>query len=207
MNNSGASWSSALYVDSNNNGSLDGTDAAIADLGTIGGLASGASVRLFVRVFSPAGAPLGSTNLTTLTATTTNGTYVSAVPPVVNATDLTTVLNGQLQVVKRQALDSDCDGIPDGPYSLVNITTGAIPDACICYEIVVTNIGTASVTAVVVDDATPANTTYDAAVPAATSQGFVTAPPNGATGTISATVGILAPGGFATITFGVRIDP
>ncbi len=207
MTNNAASWSSALYVDSNNNGSLDVGDAAIADLGTIGGLASGASVRLFVRVFSPAGAPLGATNLTTLTATTTNGTYVSAPPALVNATDLTTVLNGQLQLVKRQALDADCDGLPDGPYSLVNITAGAIPDACICYELVVTNVGTASVTAVVVDDATPANTTYWDAAPASSTQGFVTAPPGNTAGTISAAVGILAPGASATILFGVHIDP
>jgi len=39
MGNSGASWNSALYVDTNNNGSLDGGDALIADLGSIGGLA------------------------------------------------------------------------------------------------------------------------------------------------------------------------
>jgi uncharacterized repeat protein (TIGR01451 family) len=206
MTNTGASWSSALYVDSNNNGSLDGTDAAIADLGSIGGLAAGASVRLFVRVFSPAGAPLGATNLTTLTATTTNGTYVSAAPAAVGATDITTVLNGQLQVVKRHAIDADCDGLPDGAYSTMDITTGAIPGACIRYEIVVTNVGTASVTNVVVDDATPANTTYTNTVAAATSQGFITAPANGATGTVSASVGVLAPGASATITFGVRID-
>jgi trimeric autotransporter adhesin len=207
VTNTAASWSSALYVDSNNNGSLDGADAAIADLGSIFGLPAGTSVRLFVRVFSPPGAPLGATDLATLTATTTNGTYVSAVPPVVSATDQTTVLNGQLQIVKRQALDADCDGTPDGPYTTADITVGSIPGACLRYEIVVTNVGTASVTAVVVDDATPANTTYSDAIVAATSQGTITTPANGATGTVSANVGVLAPGASATITFGVRIDP
>ncbi len=207
MGNSGASWNSALYVDTNNNGSLDGGDALIADLGSIGGLAPGASVRLFVRAFSPAGAPLVATNLTTLSAPTTNVTYVSPVPAVVNATDLTTVLNGQLQVVKSHVIDAGCDGLPDGAFAITDITTGALPGACIRYEIVVTNVGTASVSNVVLSDATPANTTYSATVPAATTQGLIVAPANGATGTITATVGVLAPGASATITFGVRIDP
>ena len=52
-----------------------------------GGLAAGASVRLFVQVFAPSGAPLGQLNTTTVTATTTNLTYVSAVPAVVSALD------------------------------------------------------------------------------------------------------------------------
>jgi len=202
-----AGWSTVLYVDSNNNGILDAPDAAIVDLSTIGGLAPGATVRLFARVFSPAGAPVGQVNLTTVTATTTNVGYAAAVPAPVSATDNTTVLNGQLQVVKRQVLDANCDGIPDGAYGTANITTGAVPGACLRYEITVTNVGTASVTNVVVDDATPANTTYSNAVPATTTVGTLTTPANGATGTISANVGTLAPGDTVVITFGVRIDP
>lgn len=202
-----AGWSTVMYVDSNNNGILDGPDVAIADLSSIGGLAPGTSVRLFARVFSPAGAPVGQVNLTTVTATTTNVGYTAAVPAPVSATDNTTVLNGQLQVVKRQVLDGNCDGIPDGAYGTANITTGAVPGACLRYEITVTNVGTASVTNVVVDDATPANTTYSNAVPASTTAGTITTPANGATGTISANVGTLAPGDTVVITFGVLIDP
>jgi uncharacterized repeat protein (TIGR01451 family) len=202
-----AGWSSVLYVDGNNNGIFDGPDAPIVDLSTIGGLAPGATVRLFARVFGPAGAPLGQVNLTTVTATTTNVGYATAVPAPASATDNTTVLNGQLQVVKRQVLDATCDGIPDGAYGTANITTGAVPGACLGYEITVTNVGTVSVTNVVVDDATPANTTYSNAVPASTTVGTITTPANGATGTISADVGTLAPGASVVITFGVRIDP
>jgi uncharacterized repeat protein (TIGR01451 family) len=202
-----AGWSSVLYLDSNNNGVFDGPDAAIVDLSSIGGLAPGTTVRLFARVFAPAGAPLGQVNLTTVTATTVNVGYTAAVPAPVSATDNTTVLNGQLQIVKRQVLDATCDGIPDGAYGTANITTGAVPGACLRYEITVTNVGTASVTNVVVDDATPANTTYSAAVPAATTIGTISAPAGGASGTISANVGTLAPGASVVITFGVRIDP
>ncbi len=202
-----AGWSSVLYVDSNNNGIFDGADAAIVDLSSIGGLAPGATIRIFARVFAPAGAPVGQVNLTTVTATTTNIGYASVVPAPVSATDNSTVLNGQLQVVKRQVLDGNCDGIPDGAYGTANITAGAVPGACLRYEITVTNVGTASVTNVVVDDATPANTTYSNAVPASTTAGTITTPANGATGSISAAVGTLAPGASVVITFGVRIDP
>jgi len=202
-----AGWSSVVYLDANNNGILDGPDPAISDLSTIGGIAPGVTLRLFTRVFAPAGAPVGQVNLTTVSAVTTNIGYVSLAPAPATASDNTTVLNGQLQVVKRQVLDGNCDGVPDGAYGLANITTGAIPGACLRYEITVTNVGTQSVTNVVVDDATPANTTYSSAVPASTTTGTITTPANGATGTVSANVGTLAPGASVVITFGVRIDP
>jgi hypothetical protein len=48
---------------------------------------------------------------------------------------------------------------------------------------------------------------YSNAVPASTSQGSITAPLNGVAGTISATVGTLAPGQSAVVKFGIRINP
>lgn len=202
-----AGWSSVLYVDSNNNGVFDGADATLADLGSLGGLAPGASLRLFLAVFAPAGAPIGQVNLSTVTATTTNVGYTSAPPAPASATDNTTVLNGQLQIVKAQAIDADCDGVAESAFGTLTITTGAIPGACLRYEITVTNVGTAAVTAVVLDDATPANTTYSGAVAASTTKGTITPPAIGAAGTISANVGTLGPGESAVITFGIRIDP
>src|SRR6185295_4415583 len=130
-------WTSTLYVDTNNNGIFDGgIDQPIADLGTIGGVAPSTSVRVFVQVFAPAGAPLGQVNLTTVSLETNNVGYVSAAPGLVTATDQTTVLNGQVQIVKSQALDAGCDGLADGAYTLANITTGAVPGACLRYQIV-----------------------------------------------------------------------
>jgi uncharacterized repeat protein (TIGR01451 family) len=205
--NDQAGWSSALYWDTNGSGVLDAGDAAISDLAVIGGLAPGASVRLFVQVFSPAGAPLGQVNVTTLTGATVNLGYTDPQPADAVATDQTTVINGQLQVVKRQALDADCDGTPETAYDVINITTGAVPAACLRYEIVVTNVGSSNVTNVVVSDATPPNTTYSAAIPASTTVGTISAPASGAAGTITATVGTLAPGQSATIVFGILIDP
>lgn len=205
--NNQVGWSSALYHDTNNNGVLDGGDLAISDLGSLGGIAPGTTVRLFVNVFAPAGAALGSVNVTTLSATTTNVGYVLPAPPIVTADDNTTVINGQLQLVKQQVLDATCDGVADGAYTLANIGVGANPGVCLRYEITVTNVGTATVNNVVVSDATPPNTTYSATVPASTSIGGIVAPPNGSAGTITATIGSLGPGQSAVIVFGIRIDP
>ncbi len=205
--NDQAGWSTALYYDANGSGVFDAGDGPLLDLSVVGGLAPGASLRIFAQVFAPAGAPLGQVNTTTLTATTLNVGYVSSAPANAIATDVTTVINGQLQLVKRQALDADCNGIPETAYDVIDITTGAIPGACLRYEIVVTNVGTSSVTNVVVNDGTPANTTYSDTLPGSTSQGGITTPLNGATGTITATVGTLAPGASATIVFGIRINP
>jgi len=110
-------------------------------------------------------------------------------------------------VVKVQALDGDCNGVPDAAYTLLNITAGAIPGACLRYQITVTNNGTAPVTNVVVNDDTPPNTTYSSTVPASTTVGTITAPANGAAGTISANVGTLGPGQSVVVTFGIRINP
>ncbi len=202
-----AGWSSAIYWDANGSGAFDAGDAAIADLTTIGGLAPGASVRLFVQVFAPAGAPLGQVNTTTVTAATSNLAYVSAVPATVNATDVTTVINGQLTITKTQSLDAGCDGVEDAAFSPLNLTTGALPGVCIRYEITVTNIGSTPVTGVVINDATPANTTGSNSATAFASQGTISVPADGSAGAVSANLGVIGPGGSAVIRFSVRIDP
>jgi hypothetical protein len=58
----------------------------------------------------------------------------------------------------------------------------------------------------VINDATPANTVSSNAASAFTSQGTISVPANGATGAITASLGVLAPGASATIRFNVRID-
>lgn len=201
-----AGWSSAVYWDANGSGTFDVGDQPLADLSTSGGLAPGATVRLFVQVFAPVGAPLGQLNTTTVSATTSNLAFTDPVPAVVQATDGTTVINGQLTITKTQALDADCNGIEDAAFSSLNLTTGAIPGACIRYEITVTNIGSTPVTSVVIDDATPANTTSSNAAAASTTVGSITVPANGTAGVITANIGVLGPGQSAVIRFSVRID-
>ncbi len=205
--NSQPGWNATVYWDRNGNGAFDAADTTLSDLSPIGGLNPGQTVRLFVRVAAPVGAPFGQVNVTTLDATTSNLAYTGA-PPSAQATDVTTIINGQLLLEKWQALDVACDGTPDGAYVQTDLTIGAIPGACIRYEIQVTNTGSTSVTNVTVTDATPANTVYSAAIPAFTSLGAVTAEPaNGATGSVVVDVGTLAPGATAVVRFGVRINP
>lgn len=203
--NDQAGWSSAVYWDTNGSGIFDAGDAPIADLSTVGGLAPGASVRLFVQVFAPAGAPLGQLNTTTVSATTSNLAYVDPVPAVAIATDGTTVINGQLTISKTQSIDRDCNGAADSTFTPANLAFGAIPGACIRYEITVTNIGTTPVTGVVVNDATPANTWSWNAATASTTVGTITVPADGASGAVSANIGVLGPGQSAVIQFSVRI--
>jgi uncharacterized repeat protein (TIGR01451 family) len=201
-----ASWSSAVYWDTNNSGTFDAGDQPLSTLASMGGIAPGATLRVFVQVFAPAGSPLGTLNTTSITATTANVGYATAVPAPALAQDASTVINSQVTIVKTQALDAACDGTEDGPFTTLNLTTGAVPGACIRYEITVTNSGTTPVNSVVINDATPANTTSSNAASATASQGTVVVPGNGTSGAITANLGTLLPGASATIRFSVRID-
>ena len=72
----------------------------------------------------------------------------------------------------------------------------------------VTNTGSQDALNVIVSDATPAYTTYDATVPAATTIGSVgSTPANGAAGSFAFNIGTLTPGQSAVVTFGVKINP
>ena len=205
--NTQGAFSSIVYLDANNNGVIDPSDPVINVPADLGPIAAGASVRLLVRVSATGGAAAGVTDTTTLTVTTAGSINGAAAPAVVSTTDTTTVIAGNLVLFKEQALDANCDGIADTAFSNANITTGAAPGACVRYRVTITNIGTSSVLSVVVSDATPANTTYSAAVAAAVSQGSIVAPAAGSTGTVSASVGTLAAGASAVMSFGVRINP
>ena len=207
MANTQGTFSSIVYLDANNNGVIDASDPVINVPADLGPIAAGASLKLLVRVSATGGAAAGITDTTTLTVTSAGSINGAAAPAVVSTTDTTTVIAGNLVLFKEQALDANCDGIADTAFSNANITAGATPGACVRYRVTITNIGTSSVLSVVVSDATPANTTYSAAVAAAVSQGSITAPGAGTTGTVSASVGTLAAGASAVMSFGVRINP
>ena len=206
-------WTSITYYDSNNNGTLDAADAVVTNLnfssGGTAGLDPGESVRLFTKVFAPPGAPNLAINGTTLTATTSNGTYTTTIPAVVASTDTTSVVTGDLTLVKEQVLDANCDGAETG-YAQTQITTGAAPGACVKYRITIRNVGSQTATNIVVYDTTPAFTTYIAAPAAAVTGGTTnttSAPTVGAAGNFVFTVGSLASGASASATFTVKINP
>ena len=205
--NTQAGFTSIVYLDANNNNIIDATDPVINTAADLGPIAAGASKQLLVKVTASAGVGIGVVNTTTLTATTAGLINTVAAPPAVIATDATTVITGNIVVLKEQAIDANCDGTPEAAYSVATITTGAIPGNCIRYRITATNNGSGSVTNLVVSDATPANTTYSGAAPASATAGTVAAPAPGATGSISTTVGTLTPSAQVVLFFGVRINP
>ena len=202
-----AGFTAIVYLDANNNNIIDAGDVAINTAADLGPIAAGASKQLLVKVTASAGVGIGVVNTTTLTATTAGLINTVAAPPAVIATDATTVITGNIVVLKEQAIDANCDGTPETAYSVATITTGAIPGACIRYRITATNNGSGNVTNLVVSDATPANTTYSGAAPASATAGVVAAPAPGATGSISTTVGTLTPSAQVVLFFGVRINP
>lgn len=207
-----AGWTSITYYDTNNNGTLDAADTVVTNLnfssGGTNGLSPGESVRLFTKVFAPPGAPNLAINSTTLTATTTNGTYTTTVPGTVTVTDTTSVVTGDLTLVKEQVLDTNCDGT-ETSYSQSQITTGAAPGACVKYRITVKNVGSQTATNIKVYDTTPAFTTY-LSTPAAAATGgsvnTVTAPASASAGNFEFNIGDLASGATATATFTVKIN-
>lgn len=179
----GSGFTSVTYWDANNNGALDSTDpVVVSNLDAVlpAGLAAGAQTRLFVKVFAPLGAPDGATNVTTITATTSGVISTIAAPPAVLNNDTTSVIRGDLLIVKRQRIDNGgtAGAVPGaGPAFLANGNAGngvldggeagfvstqlsAPPRSIIVYEITVTNVGSANATAITVNDTVPSNTTY-----------------------------------------------
>lgn len=211
LNNSGASgdtFNLAASIDSSfgsttlpSGWSVVFKDASGAVI-TSAAVAANANVVVYADVTVAAGATPGTTDL-----------YFRALSPTSNVSDrihdAVIVSNAVTAVTlsKTQALDAACDGSADTAFSAANITTGAVPGACIRYEITATNGGGAPAASVVISDAIPASTTYHATAPASATAGTVVAPGAGQTGTVVATVGVLAPNASVKLSFGVRINP
>lgn len=202
-------WASQIFRDVNGDGVLDGGDTPIASAADVPVLAPGATLAILVRVNAPPGAPVGSINTTTVTATpsaTVNGTAPSAPD---SAVDTTSVVSGNLTLQKEQAPDAGCDGTADAAY--VTGQLSALPGTCILYRITATNAGTTDITALIISDATPTETTESTLVSVTPlGAGNVTEPGIGGTGTIQVDVGAvgpLTPGSSVVVGFGVQIEP
>ena len=205
-------WSSSVFVDANANGAYDaGVDAAAACGAGGVTLNAGESRAIFVRVTAPGGAsPADPANVTTLTLTFGG--------PTVSATDTTTVTNGLTLVKEQQALGAaGCAASPPAAgygSAALGPNANTAGGSCLAYRITVTNTAAAPIGAIVITDATPAGTRMQYACsgngqaqPSVTVGAVAAAPANGATGTVTANVGVLAPAQSAVLHFCVRIDP
>ena len=167
LTNTQSGWTTTLYVDLNNNGLADNNELVTgndlgaliatynADNNNISGLEAGQSIKLFIKVEAPTNATAGvqNSNVLTVSPTTVSGTAMS---PVSN-TDLTTVNDGQIRLVKEQALDATCDGTADTSFTQNNLS--AKPGTCVVYRITATNEGNVPVTVVKINDTVPNYTT------------------------------------------------
>jgi uncharacterized repeat protein (TIGR01451 family) len=209
VGNTAPGFTSVVYPDTNNNGVLDPAEIA-TPITNIASLAPGASVPVFVKVFAPAGATLGTSDVATLTAAVAGG-------PSDTATDTTIVITGDVRLIKEQAIDPDGDGpLPLGAFTTT--VQAAPPGAIIRYRITAENTGAGPVTNVIVNDTTPSYTVYDNGngtndalgnavwtIDGITFTPGSPVPSDGAAGVLVFSVGTLNPAQSAIVTFGVRI--
>lgn len=207
--------SEALYLDDGDGiFELNGEDIVIDNLNDIsGGLLPGVPRTIFNRVQASSSAVAGLSESAVITVgTALNAGADTDVNALNNAvTDIVTIVAGDLEVLKRQALDANCDGTPEGSFTTAQLQ--ADPGQCIVYEVTAVNTGTANATDVRIIDTTPAFTTLESSsAPAPTSTGgdaaanTVTAPADEATGEVVSQHGILLPGANAALRFTVQID-
>nr|WP_313014002.1 hypothetical protein [Moraxella sp. CTOTU48841] len=168
LTNSGTGWKTTVYIDFHNFGVVDadeivtGNDLATVlknydpDNNGIKGLEQGQSVKLIVKVEAPSNAGAGTQDTATLTVSPTATAAGTQQSPLTN-TDLTTVNDGQVRLVKKQALDAACDGTADGSFTQNNLS--AKPGTCVIYRITATNEGNVPVTTVEINDNVPTYTT------------------------------------------------
>jgi uncharacterized repeat protein (TIGR01451 family) len=206
-------WTSSVFVDANANGTFEaGTDTPAACGAGGVTLNPGEARTLFVRATAPGGASAADpANVTTLTLTFGAATVAAA--------DTTTVTSGLALAKAQQALGAAGCGAnpPAAGYGAAPVGPNAstAPGSCIAYRITVTNIAAAPIAAIVINDNVPANTRMHYACsgngsPApSVSVGAIapSTPADGATGTVSANVGVLAPAQSAVLHFCVRVDP
>jgi len=206
ITDSNVSFSSVIFLDVNSDGLIDGGDELVNGTTDLGVFNPGDSKQFIVRVNATLGVTEGLVNTSTISATITGDINSVGPPTITSITDLTTVINSNVTLTKKQALDANNDGIPDaGAGVYVSTQINAKPGEGVLYQIIVSNLGTTTVTSVNVNDAIPSYTTYNSAQAAvATTKG--TASYDGGTTSITAAIGSLAGGEVATITFGVLID-
>ncbi len=156
-----AGWTVAVYSDTNTNGQLDSADASLVTPSTITSLAPGASLTYFVVIQAPSSANPGDQQVASwVLSLTGNGSSSTSV------TDTTTVVSGQVKLVKSVVLDSSCSILQANWPAQTFSTTGgsATSQQCLIYQIQATNTGTAAVNTLVVADSAPPYTTINGTV-------------------------------------------
>ena len=205
-------WAASLYIDNNNDGLIDANDTLVTGTAlTFPGIAKGATVNLLVKVQAPVNATVGTQNPVVLTFNPVDYNGITHDP--LKNTDLTTVTEGQVRLVKDQYLANCATGAAlSGTYTQAAVS--AKPGQCVKYRIVATNEGNATVTSVVISDNTPSytqlNVTSGQAGTDVTATGATLQNPatyiNGYKGTVSAEQASFAPNATASLEFVIKVD-
>ena len=111
-------------------------------------LEPGENVNFTTTVNAPSNSPLGMVDLSTISVSEVDGTPITA------AEDQTTVILGQVRLDKTAAIDYNCDGAADTPFS-ANQSAQVEPGQCVVWNLTATNEGSATVKNVVISDAAP----------------------------------------------------
>ena len=210
LTSSNTDWAASLYIDNNNDGLIDANDTLVTGIALTfpgnAGIAKGATVNLLVKVQAPVNATVGTQNPVVLTFNPVDYNGITHDP--LKNTDLTTVTEGQVRLVKDQYLANCTTGAAvSGTYT--QMTVSAKPGECVKYRIVATNEGNATVTNVVISDNTPSYTTLKAisgVSPTATNATLGGISADGATGTVSAAQASFAPNATASLEFVIKVD-
>ncbi|MGB1309676.1 MAG: hypothetical protein ACPG47_00625 [Leucothrix sp.] len=195
-------WSSTLYEDTDGDGVLTVADLPVGSYT----LNPGETRVIFAKVFAPAGATYGATNVTDISATGSTNTGVIVVETV-TAQDRTTVAKSNMNITKRQAPDVDCNGTADSAFSFNAFQ--AKPDTCVLYNLTTTNNSTYPTHNVRIDDLIPEFTSHFTALgtlPTISVGAMTLSPADGSTGLIGGNAGTVQPGGSVTLIFGVRVE-
>ena len=204
VTNTLAGVTTTVYVDLDSDGIADANELVIGnDLHSVlpGGINPGQTYTILVKVEAPAGAQDGAQDSAVITITPTGAVNGEAAPAPISVTDLTTVTDSPVRLVKEQSLDADCNGTSDSG-TFTQGTISAKPGQCIRYRITATNEGSLPATNLVINDAVPAYTTLNGTVSNDNSVGTTSSTAT----TVTNTVGALAPAAVARLAFGVKID-
>lgn len=198
-----------VYYDANNNGLLDATDPQVSDLAALGptngavGLSPNESIRLLVKVQASAQMIVGNSGSVTLKITP-NGSIGGLTATAVQNTDLTRVTDGELRLIKSQALDAACDGTADGSYQLSALAVK--PGQCVLYRIQATNQGSVTLTNVVISDTVPTFTSLRSTPAPSVSAGTVDTSQVSTTGQLQGNIGSVNVGQTASLNFAIQVQ-
>lgn len=174
-------WNNNLLVDTNGDGTPDKPTSQLTPTDVIYGVDStgtvvpvtwadtdsdgnpevtlppGVSMPLTPVVFAPSNASPGEVNTLTIQAVNTD---TAASAPDANVEDSSTVILGQVRLVKTVAYDALCDGTPDGAFE-ANLSSQVAPDECAIWQMVAENQGDTNAMNVVIRDSIPVYTSYE----------------------------------------------